>query len=88
MTIAEYDLQRRAERLSLEELEQRIEGCQSRSMMGMFTEQWGQHHTANSEIDIYYRVYRRRGGKKELTRFKFEEPQERSNAETQGHTRD
>ena len=79
MTIAEYDIQRRAERLSMQELEERIQGCQSRSMLGMLTEQWSEHGSANSEIDIYYRVYRRRGGTKVLTRFKFENPQEAHN---------
>ena len=65
MLIKDYDIRRRAERLSLAELEAEMEGFQNICNIAMLTEQWQRREETLHKWRIYYQVYKQKGGTRE-----------------------
>lgn len=57
-------IQRQAENLSLEELEAKMEGFRGVCFSCMLTEHWNRREETLHKWRIYYRVYKRKGGKR------------------------
>lgn len=65
LSISDNNTRKRAEQLSLEELEAKMEGFQRVCNVSMLTEQWRRREETLHKWRIYYRVYKEKGGTRE-----------------------